>query len=111
MRMNDGVDTTAPIELDPPEGVIEARQSVELLRAWIGDGALLVSLHSDAFADHVEEWGRLLAQIGHHVAKAVALRGDMSEHEARTALMRGFEAMHGAHEPTLSGKMRGRVTN
>ncbi len=48
-----------PIELEPPDGVEEAETAVEVLRAWIGDGALLVSLNSSAFGDHVEDWGRL----------------------------------------------------
>jgi len=51
------------LELDPPDGIEEA---VEVLRAWIGDGALLVSLNSSAFPDEVRDWGRLLAEIGHH---------------------------------------------
>jgi hypothetical protein len=36
------------IELDRPDGVEEAESAVEVLRAWIGDGALLVSLNEEA---------------------------------------------------------------
>ncbi len=100
-----------PIELELPDGVLDADQAVELIRAWIADGSLVVSLNADAFDDRMQDWGRLLAQVGHHLAKAAALQGHMSEAEAMAALRKGFEAMHAAHEPTLSGKLRGRQTH
>lgn len=101
----------APIELEIPEGVAEARQAVELVRAWIADGSLMVSLNADAFDDRLVDWGRLLAQVGHHVVNAVVLQGTMTEAEALKALRQGFEAMFPTHEPTMSGKVRGRVTH
>ena len=90
----------AQVELDPPDGIEDAETAVEVLRAWIGDGALLVSLNSSAFGDQVRDWGRLLAEIGHHVAKAAALNGYMRE-----AFVANFEATPG---PT-SGKLRGQL--
>lgn len=100
-----------PIELDLPDGTSEARQAVEVIRAWIADGGLLVSINSDAFGERLNEWGRLLAQIGHHVARSASLRGEMKEHEALAAIKEGFDAMHPTHEPAMSGNLRGRITH
>jgi len=98
-----------PIELDPPDGVEDAETAVELLRAWIGDGALLVSLNSSAFGDQVRDWGRLLAEIGQHVAKAAALNGYMPEDEAQTALREAFAMSFEASSGNMSGKLRGQT--
>jgi Domain of unknown function (DUF5076) len=97
------------IELDPPEGVEEAESAVEVLRAWIGDGALLVSLNSSAFAEHIGDWGRLLAEIGHHVAKSAALNGYMQEDEAQAALRESFASSFEASASGMSGKLKGRT--
>jgi len=95
-----------PIELEPPDGVDEAKTAVEVLRAWIGDGALLVSLNSSAFGEHVEDWGRLLAEIGHHVAKSAALNGYMREDEAQAALRQAFTSGFESTSPSMSGTLR-----
>jgi hypothetical protein len=102
-------DEEIPIELEPPEGVGEAETAVEVLRAWIADGALLVSLNSSAFADHVEDWGRLLAEIGHHVAKSAALNGYMQEDEAQAALREAFTSSFETAAASMSGKLKGRT--
>jgi len=49
------------------------------------------------------------SQIGHHVVHAAVLRGEIEEAAALAALKEGFDAMHPLHEPTMSGKIRGRV--
>lgn len=99
-----------PIELDPPDGVEEAESAVEVLRAWIGDGALLVSLNASAFGDHVEDWGRLLAEIGHHVAKAAALNGYLQEDEAQDALREAFtSSFEMAASEGTSGRLKGQT--
>ncbi len=96
-------------ELDRPDGVEEAESAVEVLRAWIGDGALLVSLNSSAFADQVGDWGRLLAEIGHHVARAAALNGYMREEAAQAALREAFVASFETAPGPTSGKLRGQI--
>ncbi len=101
----------APIELDVPDGVAEADDAVEILRTWIGDGALLVTLNADAFADGVEDWGRVFGQVAHHVARAAALSGHMTEHEALQAIRSGFEATLPRSQPAMSGHMRGRTSH
>jgi hypothetical protein len=102
-------DEDVPIELEPPDGVEEAEEAVEVLRAWIGDGALLVSLNSSAFAGQVEDWGRLLAEIGHHVAKSAALNGYMQEDEAQAALRESFTTTFETAAAGMSGKLKGRT--
>jgi hypothetical protein len=97
------------IELDPPDGVEEAESAVEVLRAWISDGAFLVSLNSSAFADQVGDWGRLLAEIRHHVAKAAALNGYMREEEAQAALRDAFVASFETTSGPTWGKLRGQI--
>ncbi len=82
----------APAELEIPDGVAEASQSVELIRAWVCDGALRVSLNADAFGDRVSDWGRLLSEIAEHIAKASALQGHMGEGEAEAAIRQTFSA-------------------
>jgi Domain of unknown function (DUF5076) len=99
----------AQVELDPPDGIEDAETSVEVLRAWIADGALLVSLNSSAFGDQVRDWGRLLAEVGHHVAKAAALNGFMLEEEAQTALREAFVANFETTPGPTSGKLRGQT--
>jgi len=99
----------AQVELDPPDGIEDAEMAVEVVRAWIADGALLVSLNSSAFGDQVRDWGRLLAEIGQHVAKAAALNGYMREDEAQTALREAFAANFEATPGPTSGKLRGQT--
>jgi hypothetical protein len=98
-----------PIELDPPDGVEQAETAVEVMRAWIGDGALLVSLNSTAFGGRVEDWGRLLAEIAHHVANAAALNGYMAEDEAKTVLREAFLSGLEQAAPDMSGKLKGQI--
>ena len=104
-------DKDDPIELDIPDGVADADQSIEILRAWIADGSMMLSLNTDAFGDNVTDWGRILGEIAHHVARAAKLQGHMSEHEALRAVREGFDATLRANQPTMSGKVRGRVSH
>lgn len=98
-------------ELDIPDGVATARQSVEVLRAFIADGALMVSINADAFGPRVQDWGRLMAEISHHVARSAELQGHMSDQEAIAQLRKGFEETLRQAQPTMTGKIRGRVNH
>ncbi len=109
--MSDAQEAEQLAELDIPDGVPQAEQAVELIRAWVADGALVVTLNGEALGDRLQDWGRLLAQIGHHVARASSLNRQMKEHESLAAIRRGFDAMLPVNEPTLSGKVRRRVTH
>lgn len=96
-------------ELEIPEGVISADKAVEVLRAFIGDGALHVIFDPETFRHDVSEWGRLLSDVAHHVAKAVALEGQMDRHEALEALRLAFERGIGSEPATATGRIKGRV--
>lgn len=100
-----------PLELDVPDGITEATAAVEVMRTWVADGAMMLSLNSDAFGDRVVDWGRILGEIAHHVARSAKLNGHMNEHEALQAVRQGFDAAMQSSQPTLSGKVRGRVNH
>ena len=80
------------LELDIPDGVPEAEQAVELIRAWVADGALVVTLNGEAFGDGLQDWGRLLAEIGRHIARASSLEVGMSETESLEDIRKSFNA-------------------
>jgi uncharacterized protein DUF5076 len=109
--MSDVQDTDALLELDIPEGVPEAEQAVELIRAWVADGALVLALNGEAFGSRLEEWGRLLAQVGHHIANAASLNGEMGEHQSIAAVRKGFDAAFPVSESASYGKVRRRVVH
>jgi hypothetical protein len=104
---NDAID--ALLELDAPDGVREASNAVEIVRGWIGDGSLLVSLNPDVFDDRIGEWGRVFGQLAHHVARSAALGGRMSEAEALAAIRQSFNGVLPLNQSTISGEVRGRV--
>ncbi len=97
-------------ELDIPDGVGEAKQAVEVLRAWIADGSLHVALAPEVFSHDVSEWGRLLSDVVQHVANAVSLDGQMPRDEAmrsiRTAIEQGLAVSDAEPAPTRIGKIK-----
>lgn len=104
----------APVELEIPDEVPKADQAVELIRAWIADGSLMVSLNPDAFGERVGDWGRLLSEVSAHIAKAAALQGHMSEAEAESVVRKAFTTagIVVSGSPATSGpegKIRGRT--
>jgi hypothetical protein len=46
--------------------------SIEVIRGWIVDGALQISLSAWVWADDPAEWGRLLADSACHLADAIS---------------------------------------
>jgi hypothetical protein len=99
------------LELDIPDGVPEAEQAVELIRAWVADGALVVTLNGEAFGDELQDWGRLLAEIGRHIARASSFNTDKTETESLADIRKSFDATISATDVTVSGKVPGRVTH
>jgi uncharacterized protein DUF5076 len=61
--------------LGPPEDAPAAEEAVEVLRGWIVDGDLQLSIAFEAFGRHVETWGQLLAETVGHLADAMSVRG------------------------------------
>ncbi|MCC6981896.1 MAG: DUF5076 domain-containing protein [Bauldia sp.] len=77
-------------ELSVPAGAHTAAEAEEVLRAWIVDGGLHVSLRR-AFDDPAT-WGILLVDIARHAARIFAREGVCSEAEALDAVHSMFEA-------------------
>ena len=98
-----------PIELDPPADALEAEKAVEILRAWIADGKLHVTFHSDTFGDKVSEWGRLLADMSHHIARGVALNGQLTEKETVTAIAEAFDRGVSSSSTVAAGRVERRI--
>lgn len=106
--MSNVQDAERPLELDIPDGVPEAQQAVELIRAWVADGALMVTINSEALSDQLRDWGRLLAEIGHHVARSSAINGQKGEQQALDEIRKGFETVLPRRNLKSGGKIRGR---
>lgn len=101
----------APVELEIPEGVHEADAAVEVMRTWIADGALHLIFDPATFGPNVSEWGRLLADVSHHLSRAVAMQGELSQHEALAAIHEAYDRGMLEHVNTRSGKLKGRVSH
>jgi hypothetical protein len=99
----------APLELDPPAEALEAQSASEVMRAWIADGRLHVTFHADTFSHDVSEWGRMLADISHHVARGVALGGLLTEREALAAIAEAFDRGANGASTVTSGRVQGRT--
>jgi Domain of unknown function (DUF5076) len=61
--------------LPPPDDVMTHADAVEVLRGWVVDGDLQVSLAFEAFGDRTELWGQLLAEVAVHLADALSGEG------------------------------------
>ncbi len=76
-------------ELPPPPQAFSA-EAQEVLRAWVVDGGLHVSMMK-SFDDPMV-WGVLLADVARHAARIYALETDLGEDEAMQAIVGGIEA-------------------
>ncbi len=98
-------------ELDVPDGIENAEQALEVLRAWIADGALHVIFDPNTFGNDFAEWGRLLSEISHHIAQATAMDGEIDEDEALSAIRDGYLSGLESWEGMRDGQIRGRTTH
>jgi hypothetical protein len=93
--------------LSPPDDVIDNDGAVEVLRGWIVEGDLQVSLAFEAFGNHPEIWGQLLAETVSHLADAMSAEkyGDRYAIFARiqSSLLEHLEKPY----PGLTGTVRG----
>ncbi len=103
------MDDDLPEELDLPDGVREADEAVEIMRAWVGDGALHVIFDPETFQHDVSEWGRLLSDVAHHISNAVELDGQMDRMDALAAIRQAFDNGISAENTVMSGKIKGRT--
>ncbi|MBU1209791.1 MAG: DUF5076 domain-containing protein [Alphaproteobacteria bacterium] len=98
-----------PEELELPDGVVGAEQAVEVLRAWVADGALHVIFDPETFRDDVSEWGRLLSDVAQHVANAVEMDGQMTRGEALSKIHEAFDLNMQTSEAAMLGRIKGRT--
>ncbi len=98
-----------PEELELPDGVVDANEAVEVLRAWVADGALQVIFDPETFRDDVSEWGRLLSDVAQHVANAVEMDGQMTRAEANSKIQDAFDHNMQTNEVAMSGRIKGRT--
>lgn len=103
------IDDDLPEELDLPDGVAEADEAIEVLRAWVADGALHVIFDPETFHDDVSEWGRLLADVAQHVANAVEMDGQMNRADALAQMYDAFDRHIRADQPGTTGRIKGRT--
>ena len=61
--------------LAPPDDAIDNDKATEVLRGWVVDEDLQVSLAFEAFGNSPELWGQLLAETAVHVADAMSAEG------------------------------------
>jgi hypothetical protein len=61
--------------LPPPDDAIDNDKATEVLRGWVVDEDLQVSLAFEAFGNNPELWGQLLAETAVHVADAMSAEG------------------------------------
>ena len=79
-----------PKELAIPEDAWRDPGSAEVLRAWVVDGGLQVSMVR-AFAEP-DAWGVLIADIVRNAARIYEREGHCSEAEALTTIKKTFDA-------------------
>lgn len=103
------IDDDLPEELDLPDGVVEAEEAIEVLRAWVADGALHVIFDPETFHGDVSEWGRLLADVAQHVANAVEMDGQMNRSEALAQMYDAFDRHIRSDQPGTTGRIKGRT--
>jgi hypothetical protein len=96
-------------ELEVPEGILDAEHAVEVLRAWIADGALHVIFEPGSFGQDVSEWGRLLSEVSQHIANGIALEGHLSQNEALTAIHEAYERGVLSPAGTRTGQIKRKV--
>ena len=91
-------------ELPIPAGAFSGN-SAEILRAWIVDGGLQVSLQRGF--DNPSTWGILMADVARHAARIYEAEGVMSEAEALTAIKSMFDAeWNNMTDPGTTGRAR-----
>lgn len=92
-----------PKELDVPPAAWSSRSSLEVLRTWIVDSGVQVSLQK-SFEDP-RAWGILLVDLARHASRIYAMEKVCTEAEALKAIKVMFDAEW--DRPTDLGTTRG----
>lgn len=90
--------------LPVPPDAAGAEQAVELIRAWVIDGQLQVSLFPTVWQENPGEWGSLLADIAHHIANALGEKTGRPVEPFLRAIRLGFDAYIKADDREHSGE-------
>jgi Domain of unknown function (DUF5076) len=77
-------------ELIIPPGAVTDAGSAEVLRAWVANGGLHVSLKPSF--DTPDVWGVLLVDVARHAARAFAADKHMTEAQAFARIRKMFDA-------------------
>jgi hypothetical protein len=78
-------------ELAPPPFVVGNLEAKEVLRCWIADGSLHVSLAPMSFEDGAETWGLLLSDVARHIAQSFEQEGADTYKNARRRIRSQFD--------------------
>lgn len=95
--------------LDLPQDLDDAPEKQEVLRAWIDEGMLSLSL-SHAFPESYRScsdvWPMLLSDIFHHVVDALVIETGMERAIVQQDLQDAFEEVIRSDRGTRAGKLR-----
>ena len=73
--------------LPPPDDAIDSDDAVEVLRGWIVNRGLQVSLAFEVFGNRPDVWGQLLAETVSHLADALSAKN----HGQRAAIFHAIK--------------------
>jgi hypothetical protein len=77
--------------LEPPQ-LSKDETAAEVLRVWVTPDWGRVQVSLDTRHENPGAWGLALVDVARHVAKAYALKGEMSENEALARIKQLFDA-------------------
>jgi hypothetical protein len=67
--------------LPHPPDAEQDEESLEMIRGWVVDGELQISLAAWVWADQPQDWGRLLADSVCHLADAISTETGKNRNE------------------------------
>jgi hypothetical protein len=76
--------------LPTPPNAEKDEESAEVLRAWIIDGGLEISIHPSHWEHQPDQWGRLLADAAEHMADGIAKEHGKSRTEVFNAIRKAL---------------------
>mgnify|MGYP001378663707 CR=1 FL=1 len=74
-------------ELCAPPDVENDPNALEILRVWVADGVLQLSVDISVF-EAPEDYGILLAGLGNHFLNAMTMRTDIDKEEALSTVLK-----------------------
>ncbi|GAB3302854.1 DUF5076 domain-containing protein [Luteimonas notoginsengisoli] len=99
-------------ELPLPDDAADDSDAVEVARVWVTRQDLLVSLNMGLYppgesAGEAAAWGEILADTAKHVAKAIALRYDLSPRAVEREIMARCNDTLGHYRKGFFGGLKG----